>query len=164
VHDLLTTLDELQQQLTSSEHNTKSATAIVDGAGFSILDYGRRRLAISLSAHRVAKVAYRKEGITDNLLEWRLWNGAEERLKDLLCPTLAHTHGGVNIQVRCIPVEYQNIDQFNQTLNTLAKAGINDGAINLGLLNHHIVCFDYAFLSHTLASKLLTSEKGTSSA
>ena len=157
-HELAGALDALQEQMSAAfaNHTPRRALAACATGGFSVLGVGGRRLAVAAGAGLVAKLAFRREGLVDNELEWRVWRGASETLRELLAPTVGRTPGGVNLQRRCLPVSPDALELPHQLTRPLARAGITDAVLNLGLLDERVVCYDYALLAPERARMLLS--------
>jgi len=159
-------LDQLQEQITllhTEEDDDVQlqimARHICDDHGLGIMGFGGRRFAIAVESSGdtslVAKLAWRQAGLADNELELRLWHEADKNLRDLLAPTISQTLLGVNLQGRCLPIAAGSMHAHSSLTRRLARAGITDAVLNLGIYQDHIVCYDYATLAPERATRLL---------
>ena len=122
--------------------------------GLEALGIGGRRLAVGLDSGRVAKIAFKREGLVDNEIEWRLFSEAESDLRELLCPALSLTQSGALIQARCLPSAQYDARLVRQ----LAQYGISDAAINLGVYQGRMVCYDYCLLRPEKLREIISDE------
>lgn len=121
------------------------------------LGVGGRRIAVACGDNQVAKIAWKREGLVDNEIEWRLWQGADQELRDLLCPCLDLLDGGALIQARCLP----SAQSDSNLVRRLASYGISDAAINLGIYNQRLVCYDYCLLRPERLKQIIEGEKNS---
>jgi len=124
------------------------------------MGFGGRRFAVVIEGDSdggglVAKLAWRQAGLADNELELRLWYEADKDLRELLAPTVAQTPLGVNLQGRCLPIAAGSMRSHSSLTRRLARAGITDAVLNLGIYQDRVVCYDYATLAPERATRLL---------
>lgn len=150
---------QLQQRLADNFDQPDNSRLVLAAENYNLeaLGVGGRRMTVLIDPNRVAKLAWRREGIVDNEIEWRLYNQADPELKQLLCPALELMDCGALVQERCIPIAYQDATITRQ----LASYGISDTAINLGLIGDKPVCFDYSMLGPEKMRQLLSGENST---
>lgn len=154
---MLTSIERLQEDLANRFDNSDSAglALLAERYQLEALGIGGRRLAVALSQDKIVKLAWRREGLVDNEIEWRLYSQAGDDLKQLLCPSLDLLDCGALVQKRCLPIATSN----NEIVRKLASHGISDAAINLGLIGERMVCFDYCLLRPEKLRDLLGGEK-----
>lgn len=166
------TSDKLEALQIVREHDVDSL--------WNILGVGVSRIGIATGANEVVKIAYKHRGLADSLTEYKLWKyiekdnpfidlegdqstisynpGQETKifLRDLLAPVLDYNEANSLIVLeRCLPVNFQSGDpKMKEIVKNLSRFGISDAAVNLGFLEARTVCFDYAWLSADLFSKL----------
>lgn len=136
--------------------------------GLSVLGLGGQRICLRAERDdQVLKAAWQEKGLVDNLLEWRLWQRAEPKLRRLLCPSLALEEAGILRQARCLPAAPEALgSRAGEICLELARHGISDCHVNLGLLvepqdgSTRVVCYDYNVLRPRLARELLLSRPG----
>jgi hypothetical protein len=145
--DTFQQLEELQYQLMNSKPDPQLLFSHCHNAGFTPLGLGSARIGLQLD-NQVAKVAWKESGIISNLIEDRVWNSASEDLKQYLAPCLSISEKyHVLIQARCLPVSASIIDpEIQNMIGLLSAYGITDIAVNLGLYDQRIVCYDYAMI------------------
>lgn len=127
---------------------------VADRYELEALGIGGRRIAVGLDDERVAKIAFKREGLVDNEIEWRLFQKAEAELRELLCPALALTASGALVQGRCLPSAQSDAALVRQ----LAHYGISDAAINLGVYQGKMVCYDYCLLRPEKLREIISDE------
>lgn len=154
---LIQLCDQLQERLSKHHENPSAERAVelLHQAGIMPLGLGARRVVVALDDDRVAKLAWRSQGLLDNEIEWRLYHRAVDDLKRLLCPALERRESRVLIQRRCLPVAFEAAGEAGrEAMSRLASYGVSDVAVNLGLIDEHLVCYDYCVLKPELFSDL----------
>jgi hypothetical protein len=156
-------IKQLQEKLAQYHGNPDGGRAlqIAQEYGYETLGLGGRRLALAISpaikqsgrVNRISKLAWRKEGLFDNEVEWRLWQHANNQLRERLCPAL-DIDNGVLVQARCLPVNLEALREGQAIVRFLAQHGITDSAVNLGIYEQRVVCYDYCVLRYELIKKL----------
>jgi hypothetical protein len=129
---------------------------LCEQAGIEPLGIGGRRVVFLLDEDRVAKLAWRAPGQIDNEIEWLLWSGADTGLRELLCPALELAEGQILIQARCLPIASEALPEAPELIRRLARAGISDAAVNLGIYEGRTVCYDYCLTRPELSRRLLS--------
>lgn len=150
-------IDEIQAKLSEDHRDPRieSALAVLAKLDVPTLGLGARRIVVALDDERVAKLAWRGQGLLDNEIEWRLYQRAVDDLKRMLCPCLDLRPSGVLIQQRCLPVAFEALgDIGTEAMVHLTGYGISDVVVNLGLIGEHLVCYDYSVLKSELFSDL----------
>lgn len=136
--------DDLQKKLSQSWGDPELEQALKVCEAEEILGVGGKRIVIRADEDRVAKLAWKEAGVLDNEIEWRVWAGAEAALRELLCPTLEFRASGVSFQSLCLPLAFEALgERGRETMIELARYGISDVAVNLGVFGERIVCYDY---------------------
>ncbi len=132
------------------------AQDILTDQGANVLAIGGRRIAVSIDNNYIAKIAWRRAGLADNEIEWRVWQTAKPDIQALLCPAVSFKDYGVLVQARCLPVSAEAYPEAARDLiRKLAEAGISDAAVNLGIYDQELVCYDYCLLRPELLRSLL---------
>ena len=143
-------LSRLQEKLKANWESPDLPVALEICSGTEVLGIGGRRIVIAADGG-VAKLAWKEAGLLDNEIEWLLWSSASSELRSLLCPTHALTAAGVALQELCLPVSFEALGQRGrEAMHDLASHGISDVAVNLGLLDDRVVCYDYCAVSADL--------------
>ena len=154
------TLERVQHELSAHERERFSPQLLarVQAAGFQPLGVGSHRLVVALPDDRVAKLALREIGQRDNEVEWHVYRNMDEPLRTWLCEPLELTAGRVLIQRRCLPISLSHTEPLVQeVVRLLARAGIADVAVNLGVVDQKLVCYDYAQVSAELLARAADS-------
>jgi hypothetical protein len=147
--------DQLQKELAAQWHDPQPERALDICRGHDLLGLGGRRIVLRSGQDEVVKLAWREAGVLDNEIEWRLWQGAEPELSGLLCPTLGISPEGSSLQALCLPVSYEALGQEGlEAMQRLAGWGIADVAVNLGILDQRLVCYDYCQIRGDLYHQL----------
>lgn len=134
--------------------NSKNAQEIIlKCAGLDIVGIGGRR-AVVRSREGVWKIPWGGSGERDNEIEWRIWQSADEKLRDLLCPITDRESRSI-LQTEVLPLSFEAAGSAgHKIIRELAQYGISDIAVNLGLLERRVVCYDYSFISPSLYENL----------
>lgn len=147
-------LDELQQMLGSTWDRPDPERAIEICSEFDVLGLGGRRIVLAAGSG-VAKLAWQPSGIFENEIEHRLYGSASPGLASLLCPVLGQSPKGILFQSLCTPTSFEALgERGRRVMQRLAGAGISDVAVNLGLFEGRVVCYDYATISVRLWGEL----------
>lgn len=163
-------LIELQKKLEADFGDQEAAVKSITESGYTILGIGVSRIGVAIDEKTIAKLAWRESGLVDNLLESKLTDYIKEndpritpqqislnkelRLADMIVPVQQYYDGSITMP-RCLPVNYQQTDvAHRQIVQALSKFGITDSAVNLGLLEGRLVCFDYCYISDKLYRQL----------
>jgi hypothetical protein len=144
------TLDRFQQQLLRKQTTRLDLSLLTQArtAGFQPTGIGSHRLVVSLPDDLVAKLAVRDIGVRDNEVEWHVYHTLAEHERMWLCPPVTLTEGNVLVVRRCLPISPSHTEPVvRQAVEALARAGIGDVAVNLGVLDSTLVCYDYAQVS-----------------
>ena len=164
-------LIRVQKKIMPHLDNREAVLDMIEAEDFNILGVGVSRVGIAVDTETVAKLAWRSRGLTDNLIEHRLWEYVEKTntsiqpdalssepeifLKDLLAPVKDYREDVLWMQ-RCIQVNYQITDhKMKRLAQDLTRFGITDSAVNMGLLSTELVCFDYCYISERLYDEVM---------
>jgi hypothetical protein len=145
--DCFDQLEDLQHQLITSKPDPQLLFSHCYNAGFNPLGIGSARIGLQMD-DLVSKVAWKESGIISNLIEDRVWNSASEHLQNYLAPCVSiSSKSHVLIQKRCLPITASIIDpEIQNMIGLLSAYGITDIAVNLGLYDQRVVCYDYAMI------------------
>jgi hypothetical protein len=150
-------IDDLQKELAESftSPTTDRTISLCKKYGFEALGLGGQRIAVAWGEDQVAKLAWRKEGLVNNEIEWRLYSQAPKALQKLLCPSDQLLPCGALLQKRCLP----SADCDPKIIKELISWGISDAAVNMGFRDGSLVCYDYCFLSPSRLREIISNEK-----
>ena len=147
----------LAQQPASSRED---AIARARRHGLEVAGCGGRRVVAAVGDRYVAKFAWRPAGVSDNLIEARVFARADGPLRMLLCPVVELLDSGVLIMRRCGPADVSELAGGEQAARAAARSGITDAVGNLGWLDGRVVVYDYARVSASRLRVLLGHAAG----
>lgn len=116
---------------------------------------GSTRIGIQLDDKTVAKVAWKPSGLFRNQFESHLFSYLLSIKKEaLFAPVISWKAEDPLMQALCFPVKFEATDDFKNLISDLAKIGVTDAAVNVGLFQNRLVCFDYSSPSVDLFFKV----------
>lgn len=143
-------LSKLQRKIIDLDIKDPSDLAKYFG-GLEVLGIGSTRIGIALGKDRVAKIAWKPPGLFHNQFEFRLWHYAKLiEKRHLFVPSLEFGPDKPLIQARCLPTKFEATETFKKVISELSEVGIVDTAVNLGIYEERIVCYDYSVPSSDL--------------
>jgi hypothetical protein len=136
-----------------------AAARLISDAGLAVLGAGRRRVSAAIDDQHVAKFAWRGEGLADNQVEELIWRRAPQELREVLCPVVIRTFQGALVMRRCVPLNSDTLSDrtWSPIQRMLARYGIVDTSVNVGVLEGRLVVYDYAMVRPELYRQLMNA-------